>query len=241
MSEKFGFFDAVVTNGVADRTYGADDLNDIFKGVLSDGIYRLYENALNLAVGSGFSVNVDTGKAIIKDHWYTNTSIKNLVLTNSHGTLNRYSSVVLRYDRTNRTIILAIIDGQPAFTPIIPALTQTAEIYEIRLFNIFVTANATTIQAQYITDVRTYTNGIVDAPVINTRKYDTNAATNKTDFNIPDSYNYTPNTFLQVYVNGLLCAPSEYTVGVNSVQGCYKIAFIATKKIGAQISLVMIN
>ena len=242
MAEKYGFFDAVMTNGTPDRIYSANDLNDIFKGILSDGVFRLYDGALKVTANSGLSVNIDTGKAIVKGHWYLNTTIKSMTLITAHATLNRYSSVVLRYSRSDRSVTLAIIDGEPASSPVVPNLTQNNDTYELKLADILVNAGATELTDDDITDGRTYAGGIVDAPAMYYRRYtETIGSSTRRYFDIPDSYNLTTNTLLQVYSGGKLCASDEYYLQINEVEGNMMVVFNEAQASGNVIDIIMIN
>lgn len=242
--EKYGFFDAIVNNGTPDRVYCSDDVNNIFKGMLSDGVFRMYENALNVAVADGLSINVETGKALVKGHWYINTTVLNLPITTAHATLPRISSIVLRYSRLDRVVKIATVDGIPSVAPLAPDLIQNNDIYELRLYDVYIEAGATGLSNTNITDSRTYAKGIVDTPTINYRRYDTvqtKYASGQCYFEIPASYNFTPATILQVYSNGLLCQQTDYTIQVNEVQGTYIIVFNVARELNTQLSFIMIN
>lgn len=242
--EKYGFFDAIVNNGTPDRVYCSDDVNNIFKGMLSDGVFRMYENALNVAVADGLSINIETGKALVKGHWYINTTVLNLPITTAHATLPRISSIVLRYSRLDRVVKIATVDGIPSVAPLAPDLTQNNDIYELRLYDVYIEAGATGLSNTNITDSRTYAKGIVDTPTINYRRYDTvqtRYASGQCYFEIPASYNFTPATILQVYSNGLLCQQTDYTIQVNEVQGTYIIVFNVARELNTQLSFIMIN
>lgn len=245
MAQKYGFFNAVMTDGKADRIYNADDINTFFEGVLSDGVYKAVNNALLVEAGaSGLTVKVNTGKALVKQHWYINDAIVTLTINSAHATLNRYTSVVIRYNKANRVIELATVDGANASTPVAPPLTQTEDVYEIVLANIYVKAGATSIASGDITDKRTYVAGLVDPTPLNYRRYDytvTDYTAGQSYFDIPLSYNLTINTLLQVYVNGLLCQPSEYYLMVNEVEGNYMVVFNEKKALNSDLSFIMIN
>ena len=243
MAEEYGFFDAVVTNGAPDRIYSADDVNNIFKGLLSDGVFRMYENALRVSAGSGLSVDVDTGKAIVRDHWYLNTTIKNLTLLPAHATQDRYSSVVLRYDRGARSVTLAVIDGEPASNPAVPELTRNNDVYEIRLVNVYVAAGSAYLSDANITDARQYTGGIVDVPEVAYRRYTYTVASASGEryIDIPQEYSLTPNTILEVYAAGALCQRDQYSLQINETEGNYMIAFKEQKAKGTVLDFTMIN
>lgn len=244
MAQRYGFFNAVIKDGIADRTYKADDVNDFFKGILSDGVFKEVDNALKVEVGMGFSVNVNTGKALVAQHWYYNDNIVNLPISSAHPIFNRYTSVILRYDKNRRTITLATLDGRESDIPVPPTLTQNEDIYEIAIANILVVTGATSIAINNITDVRTYVSGLVDPMPLNYRRYDytvTDYEDGQSYFDIPLSYKLTLNTALQVYSNGLMCMPSEYSLMVNEVEGNYMVVFNTKRTKGSELSFIMIN
>nr|DAJ81914.1 MAG TPA: Receptor Binding Protein [Caudoviricetes sp.] len=242
MAEKSGFFDAKMTSGEPDRIYSADDINNIFAGLLSDGVFRYYKNALLVSPAAGLSVNVDTGKAIVNNHWYINTTIKPLELSTAHATMPRYSSVVIRYTRSDRSVALAVVDGDPANTPNVPELMQTDDIYEIRLADILVEAGAMSITDK-VTDRRSYCSGIVDSPEVDYRRYEyvVSSAAGETTIEVPGSYKLTINSNLKVYCNGLLCNSSEYTLLPNESTGNYMVVFNSAKYKGAELVFVIID
>lgn len=245
MAQKYGFFNAVISNGKADRIYNADDINTFFEGILSDGVYKAVDNALLVEAGaSGLTVKVNTGKALVNQHWYINDTIVTLTLNSAHATLNRCTRIVVRYNKANRVIELATVDSSNAEIPVEPKLTQNENVYEIPLATIYVKAGATSITADNITDKRTYVAGLVDPTPLNYRRYDytvTDYTAGQSYFDIPLSYNLTLNTLLQVYVNGLLCQPSEYYLMVNEVEGNYMVVFNEKKALNSELSFIMIN
>lgn len=246
MAQKSGFFNAIITNSKPDRVYTADDFNEFFKGILSDGVLQNVANALLvLANTDNLAVTVGAGKALIKQHWYINDTVTTIVLSPAHATLARYTRIVVRYEKATRSIKLIAIDGAAEDDPQIPNLEQSEDKYDISLATIYIPAGATKVTAENIKDDRDYVKGLVDPTPFNYRRYDTQPPKEypfgSTDIDIPAEYNYTPNTVLQVYSNGLLCKQSEYSVQVNEESGNYMIVFETVREHGADISIVMIN
>lgn len=246
MAQRYGFFNAVMENGKADRTYKADDINDFFKGILSDGVFKSVDNALLVSRGEAttLSVNVNTGKALVAGHWYYNDTIVNLPINSAHPISNRYTTIVLRYDKSKRNITLATVDGVPSETPVPATLTQTEDVYELALADVLIQAGATNIAWAEVTDVRTYVAGLVDPVELGYRRYDytvTDYEAGQSYFDIPLSYNLNLNTVLQVYCNGLLCMPTEYYLMVNEVEGNYMVVFNTKRAKGSELSFIMFN
>lgn len=110
---------------------------------------------------SGLQVKVPAGSAMVRGHYYTSTAQEVLAIGAAHATLARIDSVVLELDPSGNTILLKVIAGTAASSPVAPTLTQTdAGVYQIRLANVAVAANATTIAAGNVTDTRTFISDV---------------------------------------------------------------------------------
>lgn len=105
---------------------------------------------------SGMNVKVRAGQALVRGHYYYSTGIETLTIAAANPTNPRIDSVVLRLDPTANSIVLAVLTGTPGVSPSAPALTQTdSGIYEQRIANVAVAANATSITSGNVTDQRT--------------------------------------------------------------------------------------
>lgn len=108
------------------------------------------------ADGSGMTVKVKSGQALIRGHYYESTAQETLTISAADLTNPRIDSVVLRLDPTANTVVLAVLTGTPAASPSAPALTQTdSGVYELRIANVAVAAAAVVISAGNVTDTRT--------------------------------------------------------------------------------------
>lgn len=150
-----GFFNAIMQDGVPDRTYNCDDLNDFLKGLVSEnGIYAEVSSACQVVASSGMNVVVKTGKGQIGFNWFEIESDTTLVIESSDVILNRIDRVVIQRNLTNRNTILYIKKGTLASNPTPPALTRNETVYEIALADILVSKNISTITTTLITDQR---------------------------------------------------------------------------------------
>lgn len=151
-----GFFNSVD----GDRKYNADQMSNYFEGLISDGVYENVGNKMRVTAGDLMSVNVNTGRALIKCHWIKNDAVTNLVIEAADVQLNRVDAVVLKLDNsdTGRVITIEIKTGELASTPRPPALTRTESVYELCLAYIRVNAKTTQIKQSNIQDMRGYTN-----------------------------------------------------------------------------------
>lgn len=146
MGQKSGFF----TSNGGDRKYGADWLAQFAAAIISNGVYT---TELTVSGDNGnMSVTAGTGRAWINGYMYSNDADMTLALAAADGALSRTDLVVLRLDMTNRQITLAVVQG--TFGGGVPAITRTADIYELELAKIAVAAGTTAITQAMITDAR---------------------------------------------------------------------------------------
>lgn len=108
------------------------------------------------ANSSGMQVFVAAGQAMVRGHFYASTASETLAI-GAANTNPRIDSVVLKLDPSVNTIVLQVVAGTAAASPVAPTLTQTdAAIYQFKLADVRVEANATTIDASKVTDFRQF-------------------------------------------------------------------------------------
>lgn len=149
----YGFFNSV--NG--DRSYNADTFNLFFEGLISrNGVFEGVDGGFKVtASGTGLTVNIDSGKAIVNNHWVKSDAIEAVTLGAAHNILGRYDAICLRWNATNRTITITVTPGTPASTPVKPTPKQNElEEYEIIIAYVYVGPNVTTITNANIIDCR---------------------------------------------------------------------------------------
>ena len=111
------------------------------------------------ADSSGMQVKVKTGEVAVRGFWAPNTAEQTLAIDAADGSNPRIDLIVARLenlDTSDADIYLYVKTGTPAATPSAPSLTQTEEIYEISLAQVYVAASVVTINAGDITDLRSY-------------------------------------------------------------------------------------
>lgn len=163
MSIRCGFFNSIDK----DRLYSAEDMNEPYKGILSDGVLvpnadmsnedKLKNNALKVtSAGQGMNVKVGSGRGIFNHKWFLNDS--DIIFTiESNNTINpRYDSVIVQIDNTVgvRAANILVRTGEPNSSPVPPALSTDENVIEYRLANIYVASTATNINNDAITDMR---------------------------------------------------------------------------------------
>ena len=146
---KCGFFNSV--NG--DRVYGANDLNNFFEGIVSDGVFRKFKREMEVTAPGGMAVRVLPGKAICMEKYIHITAAEDITVESGNAQ-PRYDAVVISVSLDDREGYLYIKKGEEAATPEPPALYDNDTVKEMALAYIYVPANATEILAENITDRR---------------------------------------------------------------------------------------
>jgi hypothetical protein len=108
------------------------------------------------ADSTGMQIKVPTGFAIIRGHMYQNTAQETLALS-AAASNPRIDLVVLRLDPSANSILLAVIEGTPAVSPVAPAITETQDaVFELEISRVTIPASATTISAGNVSDTRIF-------------------------------------------------------------------------------------
>lgn len=125
-------------------------------GVVDDALSLLNELAVSQrAAGANMSVDVATGQTWIRGEFGELTVATNLGISANATGNPRIDRVVLRADFVNNNIVVDVLTGTPAVSPVAPALTQNTSMWEISLAAIAVAAGAVSIVTANITDERT--------------------------------------------------------------------------------------
>lgn len=143
----YGFFNSVY----GDRKYDADQMSDFYTGIVTQGVFQHVDNGLEVTAGTGLTVSVNTGRAIIQNKWIKNDTPMVLQLVDAPSTYSRFDIVVLRYDASNRNVQILVKTGTPLGTPVVPELIRDGSVYEMCLAVIDVDAGATSVT---VTDTR---------------------------------------------------------------------------------------
>jgi len=109
------------------------------------------------AAGSA-NLNVNVGAALVNGKIYETDAAVGLVVGANASGNPRIDLAVLRIDYTAQTIRPVLKQGTPAASPTVPALTQSASIWEIPLAQIAVANGFSSIASTDITDRRRMAN-----------------------------------------------------------------------------------
>jgi hypothetical protein len=111
MAVTSGFFDAVLSGGVPDRKYGADEFGAIFDGIISDGIFKNYPAGVaypfkvtpptdsSLQV---LAIQVAPGRAWLDKTWTLNTASYTVQLADRNVNQSRTDGIFIKVDKNNR-------------------------------------------------------------------------------------------------------------------------------------------
>lgn len=172
MTIKSGFFNSLNH----DRVYDADDINSIFDGIITDGVFGNIGSKFNVTPGSGMTVNVGTGKARFHQIFVENDANLVMQVSQSDVLLNRIDVVAIRVDKTvnGRLGNIVIVKGSPSQNPVAPVLSSDNQIWEMPIAYINVNANASKINSsdiQYL--VGRNTTPLITAPMqtVNVESY----------------------------------------------------------------------
>ena len=230
----YGFFNSV--NG--DRKYNAETISNMFKGLISDGVYKSVGESLFVSESTGLTLKVARGRAVVSERWVENDATINITLSPAHATLNRYTAVVLRRSLEDRNVILTTIDGTPAATPTKPDIVRNDTLYDICLAYIYVGAGVNQITAQNIEDARGnadvcgYVHMLISTCLQRFQNTSIIDEDSTSSMYIPVDVNYEDGDYLDVYVNGFKLSTLDYSIA-NGM-----ILFVSTLDVGAVVQCI---
>lgn len=152
MAFTFGFFNSV--NG--DRVYNADQMSNIFEGLISDGVYESVGDKMAVQPNNAMVIQIATGRGWFNRRWVNNDTPYTMTLEASDVTLNRYVAVCIRVDKSNsvRAVEPVLKYSDFATNPDKPTMTRSELVNEYCLAYVYIPAKATSITAGNIEDTR---------------------------------------------------------------------------------------
>lgn len=152
------FFNAVLSGGVYDRLYNAEDMTSYLDLLVGNGVFPNPSTQLQVRASTGMDVIVGAGSGWINGHKMVNTADYTLTVDNSDVLLNRIDAVIFFVDHDTRSMGIEIKTGAVAQNPVPPALVRTDDRFELCLAQISVPKQVTDITAAMITDTRGNSN-----------------------------------------------------------------------------------
>lgn len=150
-----GFFNSVG----GDRLYNADQMSEIFTGLITDGVYESVGNKLAVEPNENMTIQINTGRGWFGGRWVNNNSAYLYTLESSDVILNRYCAVCVRVDLTEtvRSAELYFKYSDFATKPVKPTMERTESVKEYCLAYIYIRADAKEITTADIEDTRSNT------------------------------------------------------------------------------------
>lgn len=139
MALSSGFFNS--TSG--DRKYSAKDFNQLFEGLVSDGIFQNVGNAMRVRVTANRQIAIGTGRGWFGGIWVNNDADVFMHVPAATSGRIRIDAIVMVVDRTNaqRRAYFTRIAGTEGTTGTRPTTSSSTDISRIVLA--YVTANGT--------------------------------------------------------------------------------------------------
>lgn len=151
-----------------DRNVSSDTFAEKFLYLLSgknNGIYAPLGNQGLVQASTGMYVTVQPCSGCIWGRIFNEETVRTLQVTASES-LDRIDSVILKLDKTARTVDLYVLKGTAASSPNVPTLANSGGIVEVGIANIYIPALSTSITNQRITDTRLNTARCAIIPVV---------------------------------------------------------------------------
>ena len=143
-TESAGFLDG--------REYTASFLYEFFALFVGNGVYA---NELTpTATNENMTVTHGAGHAWINGVVYKNALPIQLEIDTADGSLNRYDSLMVRLNLSTNEAYAWIEKGEFAMAPTPPSCTRNAEIYDLKICDIYIPAGCTKITQAQIYDRR---------------------------------------------------------------------------------------
>lgn len=148
-------YNSIGEPGFEDRKYDSQDWADYFKQFIGNGVFPNPANNLKVESLYNFMVlTIRVGSAFANGRLYMSRRNFDFSVTPAHLTLGRRDIVVCRHDSINRTMQTLYIEGTPSGIPVAPSIIRTDDVYDLKLCEITVNANAQAITQANILDTR---------------------------------------------------------------------------------------
>ncbi len=151
MSVTSGFFNSL--NG--DRKYNAEQMSELFNGIINDGVFANIGTAFAVSESSGNTVSVGIGRAWFNSTWVNNDAILLLEAEDAEILLNRYDAVVIEVDRSDtvRAGTIKIIKGTASSSPSYPDMESSTYVHQYPLAYLYRKAASSEITQDNITSM----------------------------------------------------------------------------------------
>lgn len=139
-----GFYNS--PNATDRRLYSAQQMGEMFDGIITDGVFPNVGTAFNISPVSGnLAIKVGSGRAWFKNTWTYNDAEITINLDTAHATYPRYDLLVLKIDKTPSVAknTIEIIKGTSASPAQVPTVTNTGTVFYYILAELYIPAGIT--------------------------------------------------------------------------------------------------
>lgn len=136
-----------------DRNVSSDVFADYLATYFTNGVLMSPSTNLQVVQSNGMYVTVKPGVAVVNGRFAKEKDSRELQIQASQSQ-DRIDRVVLRLNKSARTLDLYVIKGMAATTPVPPDLVREGDLYDICLANLFISKLTTAIPDNRITDTR---------------------------------------------------------------------------------------
>lgn len=148
------FFNAVLSDGVYDRIYNAEDVTSYLDMIVGNGVFPNPSTNLQVRAGTGMNVIVGAGQGWINGHKMINTADLTVAISSANAVHPRIDAVIFYVDTSTRTMGISVKTGTAAASPVAPTLTRSSSRWELCLAQVRVNSQVSSITGAMITDTR---------------------------------------------------------------------------------------
>lgn len=152
-SEKIGI-DEELQLPIFDRAVTEEFLEKLFFMVYGDGVFPSPSTAFQLRAGTGLTATLQPGALFCHGKFAYDEKSTSVNFTQNNGDQDLIARLVFRRDLPNRMGSFVVLYGTPSAEPQAPALTRTADIYELGIADVLLKHGAESITDADITDLR---------------------------------------------------------------------------------------
>jgi hypothetical protein len=142
---------------IFDRAETSELFALLFSKMVTNGVLAKPSNCFQVtASGSGLGITIAPGFGMINGRFAYDSAEASLALETAPSSYSRIDRVVLRCNYLDRLCEIIVKTGDPASSPVAPALLQPAagDYYELGLATVKISANQTVLTQSAITDTR---------------------------------------------------------------------------------------
>lgn len=148
-------FDSTETLEGYDRLYYSQHFADFFRQFIGNGVYGKNGGNLQiLSIDNNMFLSVNPGAAFINGRGYMSKENKVIRVPNSNVSFSRIDNVVCRLNMIDRLITVQVVEGEAKASPVPPKLERDADLYDLKIAEIYVRNGTDRIAQSDITDCR---------------------------------------------------------------------------------------